>query len=79
VAKYEAAKAAYDNAFQKELALRAAHFEAVDKVMGFVKFTFPRNREVQDLIFPVMGKGAKELEEEPALEEAGEEATAAQD
>ncbi|MDI1446998.1 hypothetical protein [Polyangium sp. 6x1] len=54
-----AALAAHDEAFQVELALRDAHHDAVDKVIGVVRAAFPRDRELQDVIFPVVEASRK--------------------
>ncbi|MDI1483193.1 hypothetical protein [Polyangium sp. y55x31] len=71
VAAHLDALAAHDEAFKVELALRDAHHDAVDKVIGIVRATFPRDRELQDVIFPVVEgsrKGANESAEELAAE-----------
>lgn len=68
VAAQLAALAAHDNAFKIELAFRDAHHDAVDKAIGVVRAAFPRDRELQDVIFPVVEetrKGEGE-ESEPA-------------
>ena len=54
ITKYETARAAYDDAFRAEMALRDAHHDLIDKVMGIVRAAFPRDRDVQDVIFPIM-------------------------
>ncbi len=54
IATHETARAAYDNAFKAEMALRDAHHDLIDKVMGIVRAAFPRDRDVQDVIFPIM-------------------------
>lgn len=54
---YDAAKAAYVDAFGKELALRDAHFVAIDSIMGHVHALFPRDRTKQDAIFPEVDDG----------------------
>ncbi|MDC3960426.1 hypothetical protein [Polyangium jinanense] len=67
VAAHLEALTAHDEAFKVELALRDAHHDAVDKVIGIVRAAFPRNRELQDVIFPVVEKsrkGASESDEE---------------
>ncbi|MDI1432771.1 hypothetical protein [Polyangium sorediatum] len=48
------ALAAHDEAFQVELALRDAHHDAVDKVIGIVRAAFPRDRDLQDVLFPIV-------------------------
>ncbi|MDI1478005.1 hypothetical protein [Polyangium sp. y55x31] len=52
VAKHLAALSAHDDAFKAELALRDAHHDAVDRIMGQVRAAFPRDRALQDVIFP---------------------------
>ncbi len=60
IAAHDVARAAYDDAFKAEVALREAHLDMVDKVMGIVRAAFPRERDVQDVIFPVFAdEGAK--------------------
>lgn len=63
---HDSVRTAYDEAFKAELALRDAHLEIVDKVMGLVRAAFPRDREAQDVIFPVM---ANEASKRPANDE----------
>ncbi|TKC99656.1 hypothetical protein [Polyangium fumosum] len=48
------ALAAHDEAFQVELALRDAHHDVVDKVIGIVRAAFPRDRDLQDVLFPIV-------------------------
>ncbi|MDI3290822.1 hypothetical protein [Polyangium sp. 15x6] len=72
VAAHLEALAAHDEAFKVELALRDAHHDAVDKVIGVVRAAFPRNRELQDVIFPVVegsrkAESASDDELDPAL------------
>ena len=72
---YKAARTAYVNAFQDEVALRAEHYHAIDKLMGLVRAAFPNDRTRQDLIFPILDDGGESLEsgEEEGMEEgAGE-------
>ncbi|MDC0745393.1 hypothetical protein [Polyangium mundeleinium] len=59
LAAHEEALAAYGDAFKTELALRDAHHDAVDRAMGMVRAAFPRDRERQDVIFPVLETAAK--------------------
>jgi hypothetical protein len=69
IATHETARAAYDDAFNAEMALRAAHHDLIDKVMGIVRAAFPRDRDIQDVIFPNMGgdtpKKASERRDDP--------------
>jgi hypothetical protein len=51
---YTAAYTAYVSEFATELALRQAHFVAVDQLMGQVRAAFPGDKAKQDLAFPVM-------------------------
>ncbi|MRG91984.1 hypothetical protein [Polyangium spumosum] len=67
VAAHLGALAAHDEAFKVELALRDAHHDAVDRAMGIVRAAFPRNRELQDVIFPIIEEGRKP-KNEPAEE-----------
>jgi hypothetical protein len=53
IAAHEAATLAHQDAFAEERALREAHHETVDKVIGMVRAAFPRDRNMQDVIFPV--------------------------
>jgi len=59
---YKVAHKAHADAFQDEVALRAEHYQAVDKVMGLVRAAFPNDRARQDLIFPVMDDGGEGVE-----------------
>ncbi|MDI1434793.1 hypothetical protein [Polyangium sorediatum] len=59
LAAHAEALAAYDDAFKTELALRDAHHDAIDRAMGVVRAAFPRDRERQDVIFPVLETAAK--------------------
>lgn len=63
LAAHDSALAAYDDAFKEELALRDAHHDAVDRAMGVVRAAFPRDRELQDVIFPVLETTRKKREE----------------
>jgi hypothetical protein len=54
ITNYEAARDAYDDAFKAEIGLRDAHRHLIDKVMGIVRAAFPRDRDIQNVIFPVM-------------------------
>lgn len=51
-AAYDSARAVVADAFAKEIALRDAHFVALDSVIGHVRATFPNDRTKQDAIFP---------------------------
>lgn len=51
------ARKAYADAFQDEVALRSEHYQAIDKLMGLVRATFPNDRAKQDLVFPVVDEG----------------------
>lgn len=66
---YAEAQAAHDDAFRIELALRDAHHDAVDKAMGQVRAAFPRDRAVQDVIFPIPDDEPKEAKEADSAEE----------
>ncbi len=59
---YKVARTAYLEAFQDELALRADHYQAVDKLMGLVRAAFPNDRVRQDLIFPVVDDSGDSLD-----------------
>ncbi len=52
VAAYDDAIAAHKAAFQVEVALREAHHDALDRIVGVVRAAFPRDRATQDVIFP---------------------------
>ncbi|HRI69263.1 MAG TPA: hypothetical protein PK156_33765 [Polyangium sp.] len=54
---YRLARKAYMDAFQDEVALRAEHYQAVDKIMGLVRAAFPNDRARQDVIFPEVDDG----------------------
>ncbi len=66
---YKVARTTYLEAFQDELALRAEHYQAVDKLMGLVRAAFPNDRTRQDLIFPVMDDNGDSLDD--SEEQAG--------
>ncbi|TKD00310.1 hypothetical protein [Polyangium fumosum] len=66
LAVHEEALAAYEDAFKAELALRDAHHDAIDRAMGVVRAAFPRDRERQDVIFPVLEAASKKGEVVPA-------------
>ena len=73
VGEYEGAQAAHREAFKIEVALREAHHDAVDRIMGQVRAAFPRDRAIQDLIFPapeadvvLAGEEGADVEEEGA-------------
>ncbi|MDC3962945.1 hypothetical protein KEG38_54550 [Polyangium jinanense] len=68
---HEEALAAHDDAFRAELALRDAHHDAVDRAMGVVRAAFPRDRELQDVIFPVLETATTKSKKGP-VEEADE-------
>ena len=69
IAAHEQSTAAYNDAFKSELAVREAHHDAVDKIIGLVRAAFPRDREIQDVIFPQMDDDdSVEVEEPPAPE-----------
>ncbi|TKD12804.1 hypothetical protein [Polyangium fumosum] len=52
VAAHLVALAAHDEAFKLEVALRDAHHDTVDRIMGQVRTAFPRDRVTQDVMFP---------------------------
>ena len=62
VTTYESARDAHDQAFQAELALRDAHWEMVDRIMGMVRSAFPLDKDVQDVIFPILTDDAPKRE-----------------
>jgi hypothetical protein len=53
----DAATRAHRDAFTTELALRDQHLVAVDALMGQVKAVFPRDKDRQDLVFPIVEEG----------------------
>ncbi|UQA61650.1 hypothetical protein [Polyangium aurulentum] len=63
---YDDARAAYLFAFNAERGLREAHAVAVDRLMGLVRAAFPRERALQDLVFPIVEDAEAELLDEPA-------------
>jgi hypothetical protein len=65
---HEAATVAHQDAFAEERALREAHHETVDRVIGMVRAAFPRDREMQDVIFPVVQRNRARIEEEEGPE-----------
>ena len=71
IAAHESAFAAHDDAFKAELALRDAHHDAVDRAMGIVRAAFPRDRELQDVIFPVLETATPKGQDVP-VEDADE-------
>lgn len=71
---HDAAAAEHDRAFQEELALRQAHYHEVDRIMGVVRAAFPRDRDLQDTIFPEIVQGRKGAAQGAQEEEAEEEA-----
>ncbi|MRG94187.1 hypothetical protein [Polyangium spumosum] len=54
VAAHLSALSAQDEAFKVELALRDAHHDTVERIMGQVRTAFPRDRAIQNAIFPVV-------------------------
>lgn len=62
ISTYESARDAHDQAFQAELALRDAHWEMVDRIMGMVRSAFPLDKDVQDVIFPILTDDAPKRE-----------------
>ncbi|MDI1447418.1 hypothetical protein [Polyangium sp. 6x1] len=56
VAVHLAALSAHDEAFKLEVALREAHHDTVDRIMGQVRAAFPRDRVTQDVIFPALAE-----------------------
>lgn len=64
IAAHEAAKLAHQEAFAEERALREVHHETVDRVIGMVRAAFPRDRDMQDVIFPVVQRNRARMEEE---------------
>jgi len=56
-AAHSQARKAYSDAFQDEATLRTEHYQAVDKLIGLVRATFPNDRAKQDLVFPVVDDG----------------------
>lgn len=70
IAGHEAATLAHKEAFAEERALREAHHETIDRVMGIVRATFPRDREMQDVIFPLLQKNRSRAVTEETEEEA---------
>ncbi|MDC3952632.1 hypothetical protein KEG38_02190 [Polyangium jinanense] len=54
VAAHLSALTAHDEAFKLEVALREAHHDTVDRIMGQVRAAFPRDRVTQDVIFPAV-------------------------
>lgn len=71
---YEEANKAHRDAFAEECALRDAHHETMDRVMGIVRAVFPQDRDMQDVIFPLLQRArarAEEAEKKAALAENG--------
>jgi hypothetical protein len=60
---HASARKTYADAFQDEVALRSEHYQAIDKLMGLVRATFPNDRVRQDLVFPSIedGDGGDEI------------------
>jgi hypothetical protein len=61
---YTLARKTYSEVFQDEVALRAEHYQAIDKLMGLVRAAFPNDRAKQDLVFPVIDDGDGSVSEE---------------
>jgi len=60
-AAHDASRAAHQVAFKAEVALRDAHLDMVDRVMGLVRAAFPRDPVLHDVIFPALDEvGAKD-------------------
>lgn len=72
ITTYEGARDAHDQAFRAEMALRHAHWEMVDRVMGLVRSAFPLDKGVHDVIFPILTDDSPKRES--SLGEAGENA-----
>jgi hypothetical protein len=65
---FDAATAAYEDAFRLELNARTRHSFAVDELMGRVRALFPRNRAQQDAVFPVVRSSSKsDGEDDPVV------------
>lgn len=70
---HKAARAAYDQAFQEEVALREEHRRYVDRLMGEVRAAFPGDRARQDIVFPQLDEsGSDDLDEAEAPAEPAE-------
>lgn len=67
ISTYESARDAHAQAFRAEMALRDAHWEMVDRVMGLVRSAFPLDKDVHDVIFPIV------TDDSPKRESSGEE------
>jgi hypothetical protein len=69
IAQCTAAEEAHTKAFKAEKALRDQHYNEVDRIMGLVRAAFPRDREMQDIVFPPVddsdGTDAAEQPDEP--------------
>lgn len=64
---HDTAREAYELAFKNEQSMREIHIHEVDRLMGLVRAAFPRDRALQDVIFPVVDEasGAAETAEAP--------------
>jgi len=69
VAAHLAALSVYDDVFKTELALRDAHHDAVDRIMGQVRTAFPRDRALQDVLFPPVDEADTSTTSEDDAEE----------
>lgn len=68
ITSHEASQLAHQEAFAEERALREVHHETVDRVIGMVRAAFPRDKNMQDVIFPVVQRNRVKVEEEEGPE-----------
>lgn len=64
VVDHETATLAHQEAFAEERALRELHHETIDKIMGMVRTAFPRDRRMQDVVFPIMQRNKARIAQE---------------
>ncbi len=60
---YDEATKAHREAFIKECELRDAHFETMDRAMGIVREAFPRDRDMHEVIFPLLQRARARAEQ----------------
>lgn len=59
---YEEATTAHREAFIKECELRDTHYETMDRAMGIVREAFPLDRDMHEVIFPLLQRARARAE-----------------
>lgn len=65
LAVHKEAALTHQEAFAEEKALREAHQDVIDNVMGIVRATFPRDRRMQEVIFPLLQRAPSRQDDSP--------------